>query len=445
MSDESALLAAIRANPDEETPRLAYADWLDEHATTDAQRGRAELIRTQCESHHTDQSDRIGELIERFGAAWVAGFPHDTKEPPFFSRGFLSWVRATVSDCLKLPRPPWYREPFVSLDLSGTVTDAKKLVASGWLNGVWRLGVTLARQTGGDAFAAELADSECAASLRELTLWNERFTDKGLRALANGRFTELCDLSLMGRFTAAGLDGVFKAPACARLNDVTLGHHGPWQPGQSVRPGPALADVLAAAPCAPHLKKLWLSDCEMGDEGLTRLVSCGQFPKLDWLHLGHDSPGAAFGRALARAKLPALRELLLGSCNISDSIVAALAKGPLMAQIEELELTLNELTAVSGRALARSNRCGALKNLNIGFNNLGDEGVRALVTSRKFPKMKSLHIDSNDLTDAGADTVLISPWVGELEQLGLGYNQISDDKRAECVRKFGSKVWFNDD
>ncbi|MBP3960037.1 TIGR02996 domain-containing protein [Gemmata sp. G18] len=44
MSDEEALLAAISAHPDEDTPRLAFADWLDEN-----DRGiRAEFIRIQC-------------------------------------------------------------------------------------------------------------------------------------------------------------------------------------------------------------------------------------------------------------------------------------------------------------------------------------------------------------------------------------------------------------
>ncbi|MBY0457976.1 MAG: TIGR02996 domain-containing protein, partial [Gemmataceae bacterium] len=32
MTDRDALLAAICANPAEDTPRLAFADWLDEHA-----------------------------------------------------------------------------------------------------------------------------------------------------------------------------------------------------------------------------------------------------------------------------------------------------------------------------------------------------------------------------------------------------------------------------
>ncbi|HJZ56469.1 MAG TPA: TIGR02996 domain-containing protein [Gemmataceae bacterium] len=45
MDDESALLAAIAAHPDEDTPRLAYADWLDEHGFPI----RAEFIRVQIE------------------------------------------------------------------------------------------------------------------------------------------------------------------------------------------------------------------------------------------------------------------------------------------------------------------------------------------------------------------------------------------------------------
>ena len=45
MNIGEALYAACLAEPDEDTPRLAYADWLDEH---DENAQRAELIRVQC-------------------------------------------------------------------------------------------------------------------------------------------------------------------------------------------------------------------------------------------------------------------------------------------------------------------------------------------------------------------------------------------------------------
>lgn len=42
---EAAFLAAITETPDDDTPRLVYADWLEEHGQSD----RAEFIRVQCE------------------------------------------------------------------------------------------------------------------------------------------------------------------------------------------------------------------------------------------------------------------------------------------------------------------------------------------------------------------------------------------------------------
>lgn len=48
MSDRSALLAAIAGQPDEDTPRLVYADWLEEFGETDFDRATVEFIRMTC-------------------------------------------------------------------------------------------------------------------------------------------------------------------------------------------------------------------------------------------------------------------------------------------------------------------------------------------------------------------------------------------------------------
>jgi uncharacterized protein (TIGR02996 family) len=53
MDDGPALLAAILAHPDEDTPRLVYADWLQEHGDAE----RAEFIRLQCELARDDAED----------------------------------------------------------------------------------------------------------------------------------------------------------------------------------------------------------------------------------------------------------------------------------------------------------------------------------------------------------------------------------------------------
>jgi uncharacterized protein (TIGR02996 family) len=69
MSDEAALLAVIRAQPEEDTPRLIYADWLDENDQPE----RAEFIRSQIERAGLDGDDpRWRELINREAELIVA-------------------------------------------------------------------------------------------------------------------------------------------------------------------------------------------------------------------------------------------------------------------------------------------------------------------------------------------------------------------------------------
>ena len=66
MTDEAAFLAAIAAEPDEDTPRLAFADWLDENDRPD----EAELVRVQCElepvraTHGAPRTDELHKLNE---------------------------------------------------------------------------------------------------------------------------------------------------------------------------------------------------------------------------------------------------------------------------------------------------------------------------------------------------------------------------------------------
>ena len=81
MTDQDALLRAVRAHPDDDTPRLVYADWLDEHGDP----RRAEFVRVQCRIARADDdrpdsgfpSDvfRQYELWRVNGRTWAAGLP----------------------------------------------------------------------------------------------------------------------------------------------------------------------------------------------------------------------------------------------------------------------------------------------------------------------------------------------------------------------------------
>ncbi len=79
MSDEPALLAAILAHPDEDTPRLMYADWLQENGEEE----RAEFIRLQIKPKNdfTDEDDnRLDELLQRNSSMWTVHLPKDSSE-----------------------------------------------------------------------------------------------------------------------------------------------------------------------------------------------------------------------------------------------------------------------------------------------------------------------------------------------------------------------------
>lgn len=64
MNDEAAFLAAIAAAPGDPTPRLVYADWLEERGDP-----RAEFIRLQHQL--ADLLDRLPQLRGGFDLEWV--------------------------------------------------------------------------------------------------------------------------------------------------------------------------------------------------------------------------------------------------------------------------------------------------------------------------------------------------------------------------------------
>jgi len=94
-------LAAIRANPDEDGPRLVYADWLEETGTDEA---KAELIRVQCKLAklrvgHPDYAplqQQEANLLDEHLVRWLVELPNwdgvDWKFNQLFSRGLVEFV-----------------------------------------------------------------------------------------------------------------------------------------------------------------------------------------------------------------------------------------------------------------------------------------------------------------------------------------------------------------
>jgi uncharacterized protein (TIGR02996 family) len=97
MPHDEELLAAIRANPADDAPRLVYADWLEERGDP-----RGEFIRLQCELSRlgsSDQatSDRLGDreaqLFRAHSEDWRTEIPEWARKGCEFERGFVSHVQ----------------------------------------------------------------------------------------------------------------------------------------------------------------------------------------------------------------------------------------------------------------------------------------------------------------------------------------------------------------
>jgi uncharacterized protein (TIGR02996 family) len=125
MSDREALLTAIFAAPDDDAPRLVYADWLDEHEEP----AQAAFIRTQIELARTDaNTDEHDQVAERLFSRWdqfltelgpvAAGV---MLLPSDFRRGFVDTpIHLPVSAFQKQSAGWWPRLPVrgISIDLT---------------------------------------------------------------------------------------------------------------------------------------------------------------------------------------------------------------------------------------------------------------------------------------------------------------------------------------
>jgi uncharacterized protein (TIGR02996 family) len=227
-----ALFQAVLAEPDDDTPRLIYADWLEENGQGD----RAEFIRGQVELFRRPANDARGkqlrqrekELWSANKKAWLATLPPELRNRKYiaFHRGFfeeLTHAPSTWAACadelfrshpvhrLK-PKSPFDRHaagdlavvPHLSriraIVLYGTIkTPAQTLhilFHTPFLSGLTTLD---AHQTEfGTRELGTLAASPAASRLKNLELSAEGLGPKGVETLVEPTFDGLKRLVLHG-------------------------------------------------------------------------------------------------------------------------------------------------------------------------------------------------------------------------------------------------------
>lgn len=219
------LLGAVRDQPEDDTLRLAYADWLDENGDP----GRAEFVRVQCRlavlGHgpmwpHAGHADagrlspgltgeavelvrRQTELWEENRDVWQGELPALPGSTVLFHRGFAA---AAVTEhpgaLVKHGERLLAAAPVTRVVFRDCRPEAVELcVSRPWFGGIRSLAVVWrdAVVGVGNRLAETLAEFEHLSALRDLSLFGVRLTNPGAHAVAAAPFArQLAKLDLAG-------------------------------------------------------------------------------------------------------------------------------------------------------------------------------------------------------------------------------------------------------
>jgi uncharacterized protein (TIGR02996 family) len=412
MSDRDALLAAIRARPAEDVPRLMFADWLDEHGTG-TEREWAAFIRDDVTHAARDPFDPARlrwELIvkpRREVEAWArelfAG-QSGTAPEALLRRGFPWLVSVTAEGFARLepawfarvPDPvPWFDQPSLAL---ARAFDAPHFARAA---GLKLLGTRLAAHQ-----ALALGNSRCTAALRAIDSDGDGIQGPALPVLARSDL-----FPRLERFAVIEphWGGDAFAGALAELPPVALRelHFGMQQLAAE------RVTELLASPVAQGLRELSFALCALHADGVVRL---------------------------AAAQLPNLEVLNAMNTQCGSHGLLALAVSPLLAQLRKLVVTNNRINATAVEALAARPEAAYLRVLEIGSNSIGNAGAAALFRSPHLMGLLALDLSFCMVGDEGIEALLESPLCDSLVLLRMQGAPASAEAKAALAARMGDRV-----
>jgi uncharacterized protein (TIGR02996 family) len=501
MPGHDAFLAAIRDEPDNDTPRLVYSDWLEEQGDA----ARAEFIRVQCrlerlhpgDPSRTALEEREDELLARHEADWLAPLPESLFEWTF-KRGFVEEVvgrpsptlagleelfarhvcshaefRFNVDRVAELARSPLL-EQLRSLFINGTIGPQQQAWARSLLEEPRLAGLRSLRWLGeGDDLLDCLGRRPGAANLSALLLG---LTDAGLARLVQD--PTLAAITALGacwfvRLTDAGLDTllahaerwtgldlswndldpgrVAELAACSRLTSLDLSCSPPAQVAFRLPAGLQRLEfwqfvppsLLCRLECLPHLRhlgcRLWGRDERMPEVEWDALADVlARLPgPVLDLELGQLRGSSILPRLARLPGLDRVRSITAEDETLTDADVKALAECTGLTNLRCLRLVGTHLEPEQVRLLAGSPILAGLRELDLWGCDCGDQGVGALVHSPHLRRLTSLQLGMSNLTTASAELLASWPGLPRLRDLRLDSNGINGQGVRTLLRAEG--------
>lgn len=471
MSDRQAFLATIRQQPDDDAPRLIFADWLEEQGEPE----RAEYIRVQCtlatlppgDPREADLRQRESELYETHFDMLAGELPEWCRSCTF-RRGFLHSIEVSAVDLvahaidlcrvafptkitiidaashvpavMALPQlaevrelefndRPWIDPETAMLLREGetnnmTAADAVAIAESPHVTNLRGLRIAPYHDIGMEGCIA-LFQSKRLANLEALELPGQHVGDEGADALRRAkhlRQLRVLDLS-MGRMTPTAATSLANAKHLKSVRTLNLAFN------DFVAVG---AERLAQAATFKNLHVLSLAANEIGDDGLTALAHSPHLTNVRELNLSANA--FLFGNApkigprgikalVEGTTFAKLQTLILRYNNIRPTGMRTLAKATNLPALREIDL-LSCAIGAGVTALAKGPLLAQLTRLSLAYCALTDELVADLAASKKARLLQHLELDGNALSCVAAEVLAASPNFPALEQLSLYNNHV---------------------
>ncbi len=429
MPSKEAFLQAVIENPDDDAPRLIYADWLEEQGESQ----RAELIRTQCELARLAEDDEVRRpilqerewtLLSAHAKEWLAELPvlegikWDESTPlgklhsvPDFERGFACSIIAENEKAFQEHTASIFRAaPVNRLGFNHRAKNLDLFLSCPELERLRRLGMSAQfhrRRRNWQKCFAQLVNCPRLAQLRELDLWLNKLGDKGVQILID-------------------------SPYLTRLTTLDLGSNDVSMAGMR---------SLSAWPVHKQLKYINLAGNPIGNVGARELLS---WPSLTDLTLSSDDIGPEWVSALVGSPLLSrLRGLSVGG-NIGNEGVRLLADCPRPIRLAQLNLSSCNLDfTASAPSLHQAVWLRELNILDLGNNRIASAGARDLADLASLghlPKLKVLYLEGAEIDDAGVYALADCPLARQLEELNLSGNQFSKKAWSRLRKRIGGRV-----
>jgi uncharacterized protein (TIGR02996 family) len=386
MPDEAAFLAAVCGHPDDDGPRLVYADWLDECGDP-----RGEFIRLQCRLAQLDEDaperppleDRERTWLRRHAGSWRRQLPSPRgvswqnrfywpkfEEFLVCERGFPSCALCRTTATFLRHAPVLFAAvPLLELDFVGPARSLAALGGSPFLPRLTRL----------DLMGTPLS----LAHVRGF--------------LADPRLQRLADLDLASTALDTDLAAALAAlPLIAELHSLNLaGNH----------IGDTGVNAILETAVPGRLRTLVVNGNELSPDWLIRWSHSPLVRELRIFSLGGNPVGDRGAQSLAAVTRARWRHLDLGNCGVSEAGFETLANSAALANLIELDMSLCRIGVGGVRALVNSPHLGQLQRLRLSLCQLPDEAGRCLADAPALDRVYYLDLARNDFSEATIDAL----------------------------------------